>query len=591
MPRTAYNLGFRSAPDPGTDGSQMPQLSQLLLFDPDPSGLDTLTYGFEKDGCSVTGTADPAKARDLIQTANPALVVINLRDSEQIGLDLLRSTTSNARTRNLPCVAIGREASRAAALGAGAFVFLSAPLFVRDVIGACRLVAAASVPGSRPSPDAELSLKLREVDGVYFLVRALAVTGRSAVIEVRRDAKRGDLRFIDGTLTSVQLGPIQGLPALHQMLLWDDADLHFKFKNVVRRGTPLSMKSGEVIEECDRFLRDFAHEAKDLGIARTIYSAPPEPVSSSDIPSEVIPVLKLFDGRRDLGHVLGESPFRVFDTLKIIKRFVEGEAIKSQTPLPAHSPGVDASISGPGALDFWLQRPAPMLGPEIGKPLDPAAQRASIVAGTDGSSGARPSSPFIAVTGIRGVDASAVPGRRKRTLTKREHIVEPTAPVVAPEDVPTPPPQLQVAVDSARNPVGAVARGEIKVASSPVPRGPAEDHAPSVLIEMGALPIPMPLSPPLPAPITALVAPPSVVVASMTPAPAVTDQGSNQTPSPTGSDPKRAARSPSDNFNAVEADFFDREADLYKRESVESFEDLDRTARPANRPSGTGRKP
>ena len=53
----------------------MAQLSQLLLFDPDPSGLDTLTYGFEKEACSVTATADAAKARDLILGANPALLL------------------------------------------------------------------------------------------------------------------------------------------------------------------------------------------------------------------------------------------------------------------------------------------------------------------------------------------------------------------------------------------------------------------------------------------------------------------------------------------------------------------------------------
>jgi hypothetical protein len=33
---------------------------------------------------------------------------------------------------------------------------------------------------------------------------------------------------------------------------------------------------------------------------------------------------------------------------------------------------------------------------------------------------------------------------------------------------------------------------------------------------------------------------------------------------------------PSTAFDAVEADFFAREADLYKHEKVESFDDLDR---------------
>ena len=63
----------------------MAQLSQLLLFDTDPSGLDTLTYGFEKDGCSVMGTDDPAKARDLVHGAGLSLAVVNLRDPEQTG--------------------------------------------------------------------------------------------------------------------------------------------------------------------------------------------------------------------------------------------------------------------------------------------------------------------------------------------------------------------------------------------------------------------------------------------------------------------------------------------------------------------------
>ena len=347
----------------------MAQLSQLLLFDSDPSGLDTLTYGFEKDGCTVVGTGDPVKALDLLQAAVPSLVVIHLREATQIGLDLLRAITSNPRTRNLACVVIGREDSRAVALGAGAFVFLSVPLFFRDILGACRLVAGASVPGSRPSPDTELTLKLADLDGIYFLVRALAVSGRSAVIEVRHGANRGELRCIDGTLTSAQLGSVEGLPALHHMLLWDDAELRFKFRNVVRRGTQLSMKSSEVIEECDRFLRDFAHEAKGLGVARTIYATNTGQVQpSSAFPSEVVPVLRLFDGGHDLAHVLDESPFRIFDTLKIIKRFLEADAISLPTPLSVWPHEVGPTISGPAALDLWLQRQAPVTRAQRWKP-------------------------------------------------------------------------------------------------------------------------------------------------------------------------------------------------------------------------------
>jgi len=160
----------------------MAQLSNLLLFDPDPIGLDILTFGFEKEGCSVTGTGDAARAHQLLQVSSYSLLLLDLRSSEPKALDLLRSTTTNPRTRNLPCVAIGRDDQRTAASVAGAFAFLSVPVFLRDVLNVCRLVVAASVPGSRPSPDAELFVNLGELGGVYFLVRALAVMGRSSVV-------------------------------------------------------------------------------------------------------------------------------------------------------------------------------------------------------------------------------------------------------------------------------------------------------------------------------------------------------------------------------------------------------------------------
>ena len=57
----------------------MNQLSTLLLIDPDPRGLETLTYGFEREGCTVAGTSDPRLAPDLLRTTTPQLAVVSLR--------------------------------------------------------------------------------------------------------------------------------------------------------------------------------------------------------------------------------------------------------------------------------------------------------------------------------------------------------------------------------------------------------------------------------------------------------------------------------------------------------------------------------
>ena len=48
---------------------------------------------------------------------------------------------------------------------------------------------------------------------------------------------------------------------------------------------------------------------------------------------------------------------------------------------------------------------------------------------------------------------------------------------------------------------------------------------------------------------------------------------------------------PSSTFDALEADFFAREADLYKDEKVESFSDLDRKSETGTRQNRGAQKP
>jgi len=462
----------------------MAKLSQLLLFDPDPSGLETLTYAFGKDGIAVTGMGDARKARELLETTSASLVLVSLHDPEQGGLDLIRAAVNTPRTRNIPCLALGPEKLRAAALTAGAFGFLPSPLFVRDVIDAAKLAAAATVPGSRPSPDTEVSIGLGEIGGVYFLIRALAASGRSAAVEIQGRGRRGELRFLDGNLSSVQLGSLSGMAALTHLLLWQEADLRLKFRNVVRRGGQISLKNEEIIEQCDRFLRDFAHEVRDMGSARTIYRPSDRSVQpTSALPSEVVPLLRLFDGQRDLAQILDESPFRTFDTLRIARQFMMAGAVVTDPPYKA-TPLNEAPIAnGPAALDAWFERkgptttaaehatsapasPAAPSGPTdrapglrqpdargtgvpspIGRPAaGPSSQPVHGPARATSSGTAPARSPTMPLTQGRGYGQGHGPGkdRRSSTVTQKQHSGRVAAAAVRPnvgvDPMKTPPP-------------------------------------------------------------------------------------------------------------------------------------------------------
>ncbi|HMC93826.1 MAG TPA: hypothetical protein VKO16_03545, partial [Polyangia bacterium] len=102
-------------------------------MDADTRSLETLTFGFEREGCKVSGTSDPRRAAQLARTAAPELAVVALRAGDGSALELIGGLRS-AAVKDLPVVALGPPALKADALAAGAADFLPLPIFLRDVI-------------------------------------------------------------------------------------------------------------------------------------------------------------------------------------------------------------------------------------------------------------------------------------------------------------------------------------------------------------------------------------------------------------------------------------------------------------------------
>jgi hypothetical protein len=170
-----------------------------------------------------------------------------------------------------------------------------------------------------------------------------------------------------------------------------------------------------------------------------------------------------------------------------------------------------------------------------------------------------------------------------------------------PTPLPTPlPTQAEAAPTPAPIPLThkKVSSGEIRAASGelssvsgdipPVKRRPTPDGfadlalGPTVQVKVDAdgTPLELPAAPrdlgtPAPAPRANHTPAPAPVAAPVV-------RRKTPTPSPALDPPVRAGKTPPPSrltpaaaFNAVEADFFAREADLYKRETVDTFDDLD----------------
>jgi CheY-like chemotaxis protein len=481
----------------------MPRLSAALVVDSDPKGLEVLAYGLQGEGVRVTSSSDHAAGVELAVSAAPQIAVVVAREPVADALSLARTLRAPSSGPPIPVLMLGPATLRPEARAIPGVDFLPLPAFVRDVITAGKMLAAADSDGQ----NADIGGALSEY-GLFFLLRTILGLGRSAHVQLERGNRRGEIRFLEGQVTAAQVGSLQGSAALHHLLLWEEAALDLKLRPVIHRG-PFHQRSEDLLEEAERFLRDFAHATKNLGPIRTVLTVDPGSAGQT-VPPEVVPVVRMFDGQRTLGDVIEDSPFRVFDTIRIISRLVDTAVlIRQQQP-----PGPVAA--SPAQLD---PEPAPVVpsieesaagAPPIGLPARPGApkeQRAG--AAKAGRPGRRdkptPDHASLPKTSPPKTTSptSATPDAAKHTGAKSG--------AATPAARAAPPARGAVLADT-----GASARGEMRSsgtievrhsATRDTPAGGTSD--PSVVIDFEAIG----------APATAPAPPPAAVVSATIPAP------------------------------------------------------------------------
>jgi hypothetical protein len=305
--------------------------SKVIVLDPDPRAGRQVQLGFEREGVPTFVPSIPADAATLdLDGAEPGIVLVGGRDGQALELVRRAKAWLTARRADVPIVSTGRGPSRRDLEAAGADEVISRPLYLRDVVTLARML--------RGVPRAErdhLVGSLVETSNVLALVRAFSALGRSATLTLIRGLRRGEVRFFHGEVTSAQVGLIHGQAALHQLLLWTDARFDFAHEDIVRRQQiPLSPE--ELFADAESFLEGVREHAGNLSPA-SVLEQDTQRVHAlgKQIPTEVHGVLRMFDGHRVLADVLEDSPYRVFETLRVAQKAVEVGLLKlveSQRP-------------------------------------------------------------------------------------------------------------------------------------------------------------------------------------------------------------------------------------------------------------------
>jgi hypothetical protein len=618
----------------------MARLSNAFLFDRDSRTLDALAYGFAGEDCGVTKSSDLAAAASTASTAPFQIAVVVLRHPAPEILDFLERL--RREHRGVPILLLGPAAQRSSIKNLGRAAFLDLPVFVKDVLTASRmLVALQESGGSSPEDQGVVKGALSDY-GLFYLVRTMIALRRSGILQVDRATRHGEIRFLDGHVTAAEVGSLQGVAALHHLLLWEEASLELKLRSSVRRGS-LQKKSEDLLEEAERFMRDVAHATKELGSTQATFLADADKAAAAGdaLPGECAPVVRLFDGHKTLGDVIEDSPFRVLETVRIATRLLDLGVLQRQEPAAAPATGKARS-----SIADWFN-PASAAMVTTGESADPPPaqpqpkdqreghgnrRKGHRKAATESARNGHPAptpAPALearppAVDGTSAAEqarpsdqgTSPIPTTRKESLsgtfdtrgrpearnirrqtpafgTRPSVVIDlgtdtPSAPVATspiPMAEPAKPPQtarqsaqMVGVVDAGATSVGqrtsrsssrhstlaARPTGSIELdpalAMESAGQGPSGHHA----IDGTSVPAP---APPSPASVSPSASAPSVVAVAAAP----------------------RGRRPSNEFNALEADFFAREADLYQEEGPETFDDMDPDSGGRNgtrRPSG-----
>jgi len=312
---------------------------QLLLVDADPRSVRVLEVSLKKAGYSVTTASDGADALSKIEFSIPDLILTDTRLPRLDGYELVRRLKEHAEFAQLPVVFLTSQKSvedKVRGLELGVEDYLTKPIFVRELIARVNLLLArrtqekmaTSVPTSRRT---RLSGSLEDM-GVVDLLQTFEVSRKSGIARINDGRRETRVYFRDGKVVDAELGQLRGEEAVYRALIWISGTFEVEFCPVSREDIIPTSTQGLLMEGMRR-VDEWGRLLEQLPSLKTIFEVDHEQLVErlNEIPDELNGILRLFDGKRTLIHVVDESPFEDLSTLSTItKLYFEGLLVIGQ---------------------------------------------------------------------------------------------------------------------------------------------------------------------------------------------------------------------------------------------------------------------
>ncbi|MEZ4374625.1 MAG: response regulator [Polyangiaceae bacterium] len=315
---------------------------QLLLVDADPRSVRVLEVSLKKAGYSVTTAGDGADAFAKINFSTPDLILTDTRLPGLDGYELVRRLKEQPDLSGIPVLFLTSQKSvedKIRGLELGVEDYLTKPIFVRELITRVNMLLARRtqerIATSQPlSARTRLSGSLEDM-GVVDLLQTFEVSRKSGVAVIHDGARDAYVYFREGKVVDAELGKLRGEEAVYRALIWTEGSFEVEFRPVQNEDIVPTSTQGLLMEGMRR-VDEWGRLCEQLPSSpRVVFEVDHDELVErlNEIPDELNGILKLFDGKRSLLHVVDESPFEDLSTLgTITKLYFEGFALSLRSP-------------------------------------------------------------------------------------------------------------------------------------------------------------------------------------------------------------------------------------------------------------------
>ncbi len=305
----------------------------LLLVDADTKSLRVLEVSLKKAGFNVTTALSGEDALAKVETSTPDLIISETRMPEMDGLSVVRRLREKPEWAQIPIIFLTGQADveeKIRGLEMGVEDYLTKPIYIKELIARVKILLSKrerlSLEENKRETKTKFAGHLADM-AVVDLIQTIEISRKSGVIHFRSaGGRKGAVYFRGGKVIDAELGRLTAEDAVYRLLIWNEGEFEVEFKNV-RRKDVIELSSQGLLMEGMRRVDEWGRLAEQLPpfdlVCEVDYRELAERLA--ELPDEINGILRLFDGRRNLMHVVDDSDFADLEALNVIsKLYFEG---------------------------------------------------------------------------------------------------------------------------------------------------------------------------------------------------------------------------------------------------------------------------